>query len=114
MMHLGENSLECWNTSRFIQMLSYKAVKCGGQLIKVNPKNTSKTCSNCGTIADMPLNKRIYRCSVCGFVCHRDINASINILKIGQGLPESNACGHDVRPLVDEATVVEAGTTLDK
>jgi putative transposase len=105
--HISDAS---WNN--FIHMLSYKAVTCGGQLVKVNPRNTSKTCSNCGAIADMPLNQRMYRCGVCGFVCHRDINASINILKIGQGLPESNACGHDVRPPTEEAVVVEAGTIL--
>lgn len=106
--HISDAS---WHS--FIQMLSYKAITSGGQLVKVNPKNTSKTCSKCEAIADMPLKQRKYRCSVCGFVCHRDINASINILKIGQGLPESNACGHDVRPSCLKATVDEAGTILD-
>jgi len=84
----------------FIKMLEYKAVTSGSTLIKVNPKNTSKTCSNCGAINNIPLKQREYHCSVCGFVCHRDLNASINILKIGQDLPESNACGHDVRPSI--------------
>ena len=96
----------------FIKMLEYKAVTSGSTLVKVSPMNTSKTCSNCGAIADMPLNKREYRCSVCGFVCHRDINASFNILKIGLDKPESNACGHDVRPSPLKAVVVEAGTIL--
>lgn len=105
--HISDAS---WNS--FIHMLSYKAVTCGGQLVKTDPRNTSKTCSNCGAIADMPLNQRMYSCSVCGFVCHRDLNASINILKIGQGLPESNACGHDVRPSSKMAAVDEAGTIL--
>jgi len=91
--HISDAS---WNA--FVNMLEYKAVTSGSTLIKVNPRNTSKTCSNCGAIADMPLKQRGYRCVVCGFVCHRDLNASINILKIGQDLPESNACGHDVRP----------------
>ena len=107
--HISDAS---WNT--FVSMLEYKAVTSGSTLVKVNPRNTSKTCSNCGAIADILLKQREYRCSVCGFVCHRDINASINILKIGQGLPESNACGHDVRPSLSEAVVVEAGTILDK
>ena len=106
--HISDAS---WNS--FIKMLSYKTVESGGQLVQINPRNTSKTCSKCGAVADMPLDQRMYRCSVCGFVCHRDINASINILKIGQDLPESNACGHDVRPPFEEAVVVEAGTILD-
>lgn len=75
-----------WNS--FVQMLSYKAVTRGGQLVKVNPWRTSKTCSNCKTIIDMPLHKRRFSCPCCGFVCHRDVNAAVNILKVGQDLPE--------------------------
>jgi len=107
--HISDAS---WNA--FVNMLEYKAVTSGSTLVKVNPRNTSKTCSNCGAVADMPLKQREYQCRVCGFVCHRDINASINILKIGQDLPESNACGHAVRPSSLKAVVVEAGTILDK
>lgn len=110
--HLAKHIYDAsWNA--FVNMLEYKAVTSGSTLIKVNPKNTSKTCSKCGAIADIPLKQRIYRCIVCGFVCHRDLNASINILKIGQDLPESNACGHDVRPSSLKAVVVETGTILD-
>jgi putative transposase len=107
--HISDAS---WNS--FIQMLSYKAVASGGQLVRVNPRNTSKICSNCGAVADTPLKQREYQCGVCGFVCHRDLNASINILKIGLDEPESNACGHDVRPSSLKAVVDEAGTILDK
>lgn len=96
-----------WNS--FIQMLSYKVLRTGGQLIKVNPRNTSKTCSNCGTIIDMPLSKRTFKCK-CGFVCHRDLNASININTAGQA--EINACEHDVRPSV-KAVLDEAGTIFE-
>lgn len=105
--HISDAS---WN--RFMQMLSYKAVTSGGQLVKINPRNTSKTCNNCRTIVDMPLYKREFVCPNCGFVCHRDLNASINILKIGLDEPESNACGHDVRPSPLKAVVDESGTIL--
>ena len=57
--------------------------------------------------------KREFLCSECGFVCHRDLNASLNILKVGQDLPELNACGDTVRPSL-KARVVEAGTTYGK
>jgi putative transposase len=67
-----------WNT--FIRNLEYKAVTSGSELVKVNARNTSKGCSNCGTIIKMPLSKREFLCPKCGFVCHRDLNASINIL----------------------------------
>ena len=96
-----------WNS--FIQMLSYKAVDCGGQLIKVNPRNTSKTCSECGKIQEMPLSNRTFNCSNCSLVCNRDLNASINILKVGMDYAELNACEDTVRPLI-KARVNETGT----
>jgi putative transposase len=67
-----------WN--RFIQLLSYKAESAGMKVIKVDARNTSKECSNCGNIQDMPLSERTYNCQRCGMSKDRDINASINIL----------------------------------
>ena len=96
----------------FVQMLSYKVEKTGGQLIKVNPKNTTKQCSNCGNIQDVPLAKREFKCLKCGFVCHRDLNASIVIDTAGQA-EISNACGDTVRPSSEKARVVEAGTIFE-
>jgi len=96
----------------FLQMLSYKVERTGGQLVRVNPKNTSRTCSRCGNIQDMPLSKRQFKCLSCGFVCHRDLNASINIDTAGQA-EISNACGDTVRPSSEKARVVEAGTTYE-
>jgi len=60
----------------FVSMLDYKVVKTGGQVIKVNPKNTSKTCSQCGHVQDMPLSKRVFECENCGMVLDRDVNAA--------------------------------------
>jgi len=73
--HINDAS---WGT--FIQMLSYKAVAYGGQLVKVNPSGTTTNCSNCGSKQEMPLSKRIYDCSDCGLVLHRDVNSARNIL----------------------------------
>lgn len=96
----------------FIQMLDYKAVASGGQSVEVNPRGTSCTCSKCGESVDMPLSKRQFLCPKCGFACHRDLNAAINILKIGQDLPESTPV--DIEPLQQissvASSVVEAGT----
>ena len=68
-----------WN--RFIGFLSYKAESAGMKVIKVDARNTSKECSDCGNIIDMPLERREYNCIKCGMQLDRDINASINILK---------------------------------
>lgn len=79
----------------FFQMLSYKAVTSGGKFERINPKNTSKMCSNCGTIVEIPLKKRIFECPKCGLKIHRDHNASINIRnKNTVGLTEIHACGN--------------------
>jgi putative transposase len=82
-------------------------------LVRVNSKNTSKTCSRCRNIQDMPLANREFKCLKCGFVCHRDLNASLNIDRAGQVLissSEDNACGLDVKPSSPKANEVEVGT----
>ena len=98
-----------WNS--FIQMLSYKVERTSGQLIKVNARNTSKTCSNCGNIQEMPLSKRNFKCLNCGFVCHRDLNASLNIDRAGQ-VQISTPVGDTVRPSL-KARVCETGTIFE-
>ena len=65
----------------FTAMLSYKAESAGSRVVAVNPKNTSKKCSNCSNIQDMPLQKREYNCSKCNLNLDRDINAARNILR---------------------------------
>jgi transposase len=51
-------------------------------LIEV-PKNfpSTKTCSKCGNIQDMPLDKRVYVCEnkKCGNIMDRDYNSSIDM-----------------------------------
>jgi putative transposase len=86
-----------WN--RFFQFLSYKAESAGMKVTEVDPRNTSKACSNCGNIQAMPLSKRIYLCEGCGMQEDRDINASINILnRATAGLAGSHVQGDFVRP----------------
>lgn len=110
--HWLAKSISDASWSNFIRCLEYKAVTSGSKLVKVNPRNTSKTCSKCGTITEMPLSKREFLCPKCGFACHRDLNASINILKVGQDLPKLNACEHNVRPSFGKAVVDETGTIM--
>ena len=40
---------------------------------------STKRCSGCGSIKDMPLSCRIYCCEECGLVIDRDYNASLNL-----------------------------------
>jgi len=67
---------------QFRQYLAYKAEEAGKLLVEVDPRNTSKICSNCGKLVDKTLADRVHKCE-CGFECDRDLNAAINILRIG-------------------------------
>ena len=77
---------------RFVSMLKLKAESAGVKLIEVNPMNTTKTCSKCGNIQEMPTDIREYKCKNCGTSFHRDYNSAINILRIalGQGFVENH------------------------
>lgn len=71
--------------SQFFDCLAYKAACAGRQLVKVNPAYTSQDCHQCGHRQKMPLSERTYCCACCGQSCHRDLNASLNILRIAVG-----------------------------
>jgi putative transposase len=59
------------------------AEKFGCIVLKVNPKFTSQTCSNCGHIDSASRNKEKFVCTNCGFIADADNQASINIGKKG-------------------------------
>ena len=60
--------------------LEWKCKKFGSNFYKVNPKNTSRMCSCCGSIKEnLTLRDRVYHCEKCGAIIDRDVNAAINI-----------------------------------
>jgi len=63
-----------------INKLTYKVEQTGGEVIKVDPKNTSQECSSCGNLVKKNLSQRKHSCSKCGLKIDRDVNASRNIL----------------------------------
>ena len=76
---------------QFVSFLTYKAEEAGCYIEKINPRNTSKSCSICGYIyKDMTLFVRNWVCPICNAIHDRDINASINIVNktIGRVSPE--------------------------
>ena len=79
---------------KLIQMLTYKAGKAGGKVIRVDPRNTSQACSSCGTIVRKALDERRHRCS-CGLDLHRDHNAALNVL--GRAMPPGGSEGASPR-----------------
>jgi len=71
----------------FISMLEHKANCFNRSIIKIGQFFPStKTCSNCGSIKEMPLYERVYKCE-CGLSIDRDINAAINIRNAGLKIP---------------------------
>jgi len=73
---------------KFVSMLKFKAESAGTKIIEVNPRNTSKKCSNCGELQNMPLSQRTYFCD-CGLELDRDVNSAKNILAQGLGFVEN-------------------------
>ena len=66
----------------FINATRNKAEEAGSKVVLVNPNDTSQTCSRCGLIVKKDLSERMHRCS-CGLQIDRDLNAAINILRLG-------------------------------
>ncbi len=66
--------------SEFVAILERKT-----QVHKINRfYPSSKTCSNCGHVKqELSLKDRIFQCQNCGLVIDRDLNASINIHRVG-------------------------------
>jgi putative transposase len=71
----------------FISKLEYKAERAGNLIIKVDPRNTSRTCSCCGHIQHMTLADRIFKCESCGFTINRDQNSAKIIKVLGSERP---------------------------
>ena len=68
--------------SQFGEFLHYKARLSGGQIIEVNPQNTSRRCSSCGHVAqENRESQAVFLCKACGFSDNADHNAAINILE---------------------------------
>jgi len=84
----------------FVNILKDKLAACGGLLVKIDRfAPSSKACSSCGHIQDMPLSQRKFLCTDCGVELDRDLNAAINIRSFGierlirAGTARIYACG---------------------
>jgi putative transposase len=72
--------------SAFLAILAFKAANAGKRAQAVNPAFTSQRCSgpDCGVIVQQGLSARCHSCPECGTSLHRDHNAALNILRLGQ------------------------------
>lgn len=76
-----------WSTFR--RQLEYKALRHGSQFVEVNEAFTSQTCSACGALPEgrpkgiAGLEMREWTCGDCGATHDRDVNAALNIARVG-------------------------------
>jgi putative transposase len=69
--------------SQLIQYAQYKAENAGRVCELVDPRGTSQRCSGCETVVQKDLSVRVPDCPSCGLVMDRNLNASINIERLG-------------------------------
>lgn len=67
-----------WSYQRLQYFIQYKAELAGIEVRYIQPYNTSKLCPKCKTL-NQPID-RVYKCSICGYACHRDIVGAHNIM----------------------------------
>jgi putative transposase len=80
--HLAKSISDAgWSTFR--AWVEYFGHKYGKVTVAVPPHNTSQNCSHCGKKVKKSLSTRTHVCPHCGYVEDRDVNAAINILRLG-------------------------------
>ena len=79
--------LHSWSFHQLHSFLEYKAKLHGVSFKKIDPRNTSRTCSCCGYIDQSNRKSQdTFLCGRCGFAAHADHNAAINISVVGRGI----------------------------
>ncbi len=68
---------------QFVRICEGKAESAGARVLKVNPKNTSQRCSQCGAMVPKDLEERWHSCPSCGAELDRDHNSALDILRLG-------------------------------
>jgi len=89
---------------QFIDVLAWQARKAGHETVRLDPRNTTQTCSGCGAKAKhrLGLAERIFACTECGLVEDRDRNAARNLNPNRRDKPGGGVDG--------DKTLVPAGT----
>jgi putative transposase len=86
---------------RLSKFIEYKARWLGIKVVKVNEKNTSKTCHRCGHIG-LRVGS-LFKCPKCGYVCNADYNGAMNLLKRAMGYMPMAGAGGALCPGLDTA-----------
>jgi putative transposase len=93
-----------WSFFDLRQKITYKAEGAGIPLILVDPRNTSRTCPQCGYVDRANRKSQsLFSCGSCGYSGHADHIAAVNISRVAVNQPDvslrSGAAGTMPRPL---------------
>ena len=77
------NKLQRWSYIKVMNKFESLSETEGFQLIKVPPAYTSQRCHVCNTVDKSSRQGEVYHCKTCGGTFDADINAAINILRLG-------------------------------
>jgi putative transposase len=82
--HALAKSISDAGWGQFCAIRSCKAAEAGKTVVGVPPAFTSQACSGCGVVVQKGVSVRWHLCPECGTSRHRDHNAALNILRLGQ------------------------------
>ena len=110
--HKLAKSLRDVSLSKFNEILEYKAKYNGVSIHRADRfYPSSKTCSHCGSIkSNLPLSQRVYVCDECGYTIDRDLNASINLAKLGRVPPEVTPA--EITAMLDDLVINNIVTSI--
>jgi IS605 OrfB family transposase len=81
----ARNRLSGWSFAQLVGFLTYKAGLAGVPIVMVDPRNTSRTCAECGHCEkDNRKSQAKFLCVSCGHAANADQNAAENISALAQ------------------------------
>lgn len=82
-----------WGFSQLRAFVEYKAQLAGVQVVVVDPRNTSRTCSQCGHCEKANRKSQAeFLCQHCGFSLNADFNAARNLSGLGRPVIPPQTC----------------------
>ena len=87
----NKRRLHSWSFAQFHSFVSYKAEAKGIEVVKIDPRHTSQTCSRCGHQArNNRRSQSLFLCRNCGYCLNADLNAAKNIREKYLASPAQN------------------------
>jgi IS605 OrfB family transposase len=100
--------LHAWSFAQLLGFLRYKARLAGVEVIEVNPRKTSQTCSRCGHCARGNRPRQAgFHCQRCGYQVHADLN-STRVISVG------GACFVDMGGVTPPSSGEAIGRKVDR